>query len=59
MRTPGVEPGPQAWEACMMPLHYVRDADGNGKKAMASWTMPECELIQSSLFSLRGWQIIG
>ena len=24
MRTPGVEPGPQAWEACMMPLHYVR-----------------------------------
>jgi hypothetical protein len=24
MRTPGVEPGSQAWEACMMPLHYVR-----------------------------------
>ena len=24
MRTPGVEPGPQAWEACMMPLHCVR-----------------------------------
>ena len=24
MRTPVVEPGPQAWEACMMPLHYVR-----------------------------------
>ena len=23
-RTPGVEPGSQAWEACMMPLHYVR-----------------------------------
>ena len=24
MRTPGGEPGSQAWEACMMPLHYVR-----------------------------------
>ena len=24
MRTPGVKPGSQAWEACMMPLHYVR-----------------------------------
>ena len=24
LRSPGVEPGSQAWEACMMPLHYVR-----------------------------------
>lgn len=24
MRMPGVEPGSQAWEACMIPLHYVR-----------------------------------
>ena len=24
MRTLGVEPGSKAWEACMMPLHYVR-----------------------------------
>ena len=24
MRTPGVEPGSQAWGACMMPLHYER-----------------------------------
>ena len=23
---PGVEPGSQAWEACMMPLHYMRCA---------------------------------
>ena len=23
MRMPGVEPGSQAWEACMMPLHYM------------------------------------
>ena len=21
---PGVEPGSQAWEACMIPLHYMR-----------------------------------
>ena len=27
MRTPGVEPGSQAWEACMMPLHYVRSCN--------------------------------
>ena len=24
MRTPGTEPGSQAWEACMIRLHYVR-----------------------------------
>ena len=24
LRTPGVEPGSHAWEACVMPLHYVR-----------------------------------
>ena len=24
MRMPGVEPGSQVWEACMMPLHYMR-----------------------------------
>ena len=24
MRMPRVEPGSQAWEACMMPLHYMR-----------------------------------
>jgi hypothetical protein len=24
MRMPGIEPGSQAWEACKMPLHYVR-----------------------------------
>ena len=26
MRMPGVEPGSQAWEACMIPLHYMRSA---------------------------------
>ena len=29
MRMPGVEPGSQAWEACMMLLHYMR-CDGAG-----------------------------
>ena len=29
LRTPGVEPGSQAWEACMMPLHYVRWCQGS------------------------------
>ena len=24
MRMPGIEPGSQAWEACMMPLHCMR-----------------------------------
>jgi hypothetical protein len=24
VRMPGVEPGSQAWEACMIPLHYMR-----------------------------------
>ena len=27
LRMPGVEPGSQAWEACMMPLHYMRFCD--------------------------------
>ena len=26
MRPPGIEPGAQAWEACMLPLHYRRGA---------------------------------
>ena len=25
MRTPGLEPGSQVWEACMMPLRYATD----------------------------------
>jgi hypothetical protein len=24
MRMPGIQPGSQAWQACMMPLHYMR-----------------------------------
>ena len=29
MRTPGIEPGSQAWKACMIPLHYVRHSPPN------------------------------
>ena len=34
MRTPGVKPGSQAWEACMMPLHYVRSCAKYGYTVM-------------------------
>ena len=39
MRMPGVEPGSQAWEACMIPLHYMRSCHRimiHGQNA--SWT---------------------
>ena len=32
LRMPGVEPGSQAWEACMMPLHYMRFWTKQAKK---------------------------
>ena len=35
LRTPGVEPGSQAWGACMMPLHYVRSYDSGELAAIA------------------------
>ena len=30
VRTPGIEPGAQAWEACMLPLHYERSRVTSG-----------------------------
>ena len=42
MRTPGVEPGSQAWEACMMPLHYVR-AFNSARAACSSSCERLCE----------------
>ena len=30
VRMPGVEPGSQAWEACMIPLHYMRFCSSSG-----------------------------
>ena len=38
MRTPGLEPGSQAWEACMMPLHYVRSQKPSfARETLAEW----------------------
>ena len=31
MRRPGIEPGAQEWESCMLPLHQRRDATSRGK----------------------------
>lgn len=28
MRRPGIEPGSQEWESCMIPLHQRRSVDG-------------------------------
>ena len=43
MRTPGVEPGSQAWEACMMPLHYVRRCYKTSRAILHSWAcQPSC-----------------
>ena len=38
VRMPGVEPGSQAWEACMIPLHYMRSYNSivvHGSQAVA------------------------
>ena len=31
MRRPGIEPGAQEWESCMLPLHQRREATSLGK----------------------------
>ena len=36
LRTSGVEPGSQAWEACMMLLHYVRLQKNLAEKMLGS-----------------------
>ena len=38
MRMPGVEPGSQAWEACMMPLHYMRLGGSEFLRQRSAWT---------------------
>ena len=37
MRMPGVEPGSQAWEACMMPLHYMRLGGSEFLRQRSAW----------------------
>ena len=39
MRMPGVEPGSQAWEACMIPLHYMRIVTPNVSKNITPYSM--------------------
>lgn len=34
MRLPGVKPGAQAWEACMLPLHYRRSCKSKHQEAL-------------------------
>ena len=38
MRTPGVQPGSQAWEACVIPLHYVRTRNWPQNEGMSCLT---------------------
>ena len=45
VRMPGVKPGSQAWEACMMPLHYMRYS------SLGSDMLSSCE--QLDLASIR------
>ena len=41
MRLPGVEPGAQAWEACVLPLHYRRSCSTAKDKGHAL-LLPSC-----------------
>ena len=49
LRTPGVEPGSQAWEACMMPLHYVRSRQ-RGRRGAVEWRLSCLVLAATFLF---------
>ena len=47
MRMPGVEPGSQAWEACMIPLHYMRSAH-----PLLDYGCPQTNTLQSPQLAL-------
>ena len=47
MRMPGVEPGSQAWEACMIPLHYMRSAH-----PLLDYGRPHTNTLQSPQLAL-------
>ena len=54
MRMPGVEPGSQAWGACMMPLHYMRcwsclGPRHQGSKALRAWWGLSSELVIATM----------
>ena len=69
VRMPGVEPGSQAWEACMIPLHYMRcciyvDAGLSGRLlfcdgqdcAKDKVILPPCVIALPSAFRTTLWQ---
>ena len=39
MHTPGIEPGSQAWKACMTPLHYVCCCQHTSKFNLGQWAV--------------------
>ena len=47
---PGVEPGSQAWEACMIPLHYMRSARWCVNRPSFFSTIPS--LLRSIVWSM-------
>ena len=51
MRLPGVEPGAQVWEACMLPLHYGRRYCLWARDNVCVQA-PRAPVITSMLFSL-------
>ena len=53
MRTPGIEPGSQAWEACMIPLHYVRMRGEAKKKIYGPTTLKSKQMVVKKLFDRR------
>ena len=63
LRMPGVEPGSQAWEACMMPLHYMRGDNNVGLnnghyqyqlQVMSAQICPQTRIVPSISFGLSG-----
>ena len=56
VRMPGVEPGSQAWEACMMPLHYMRHAVYGTSLALAD---PPGPVIPAGRAGLAPWPSPG
>ena len=59
MHTRGIEPRSQAWEACMMPLHYVCDGDALPIRlnSFADQWPPSCKNLL--LFFENYWMVLG
>ena len=48
MRTPGIEPGAQAWEACMLPLHYERHWPPSGFSTWVEYASQFLRVVRCS-----------